>query len=309
MAPIGSTILPIGTILWVFPRLGVLLITFVSICITFWFLSAVDRILLTPPPPPPPFFFLDARLDLSDGDNAVILTLAGCSARPYSELIRSDIPGSSSLKPAKSSALRPSPPSTLGVFPFGPAAAAPTRGEILVHLEGISRKPRSVKRRRTDSPERDQLAHSKFLKLEMPPSVLVQGPERASSPLASLVSEPERASSPLAEVPLVLCSLPSSEPIAEVGNPSGGDQPLAAMPLTVWNASSDTVKSPPGKVAERRKPKPKFDEIKGSLLSNAELAAGAVSSILNDSDIGRSKELPVDEALALSFQGFASVSL
>ena len=32
--------------------------------------------------------------------------------------------------------------------------------------------------------------------------------------LASLVSEPERASSPLAEVPLVLCSLPSSEPIA-----------------------------------------------------------------------------------------------
>ena len=116
----------------------------------------------------------------------------------------------------------------------------------------------------------------------------------------------------MAEVPLVLCSLPSSEPIAEVGNPSGegGDQPLAALPVAVWNAPSDTVKSPPGTVAEpkRRKPKPK-DEIKDSLLSNAELAAGAVSSILNDSDIGRSKELPVDEALALSFQGFASVRL
>ena len=189
---------------------------------------------------------------------------------------------------ARSSALRPSPPSTLGVFSFGP------RGEILVHLEGISRKPRSVKRRKTDSPERDQPACAKVQKLEMPSSLLVQRPKRASSPLA--------------EVPLH-----SSEPIAEVGNPSGegGDQPLAAMPIAVWNASSDAVKSPPGKVAEpkRRKPRQKIDEIKDSLLSNAELAAGAVSSILNDSDIGRSKELSVNEALALSFQGFASVSL
>ena len=138
-------------------------------------------------------------------------------------------------------------------------------------------------------------------------------PEWASSPLASLVSEPERASSPLAKVPLVLCSLPSSEPIAESGNPSGdgGNQLLAAMPIAIWNAPSDIVKPPPGKVAEpkRRKPKSKVDEIKDSLLSNAELVAGAVSSILKDSDIGRSKELPVDEALALSFQGFASVSL
>ena len=222
-----------------------------------------------------------------------------CSARSYAELIRSNIPSPSSLKPVESSALRPSPPSTMGVFSFGPVAAAPTRGEILVHLEGISRKPRSVKRRKTDSPERDQPARAKVQKLEMPSSLLVQRPERASSPLA--------------EVPLVSCSLPSSEPIAEVGNPSGegGDQPLAAMPIAVWNAPSDTVKSPPRKVAEpkRRIPKPKVDEIKDSLLSNAELAAGAVSSILNDSDVGRSKELPVDEALALSFQGFASVSL
>ena len=257
--------------------------------------------------------FSDARLDLSDDDAAVALALTECSARSYAELLRSDIPSSSGLKSAKSFALRPSPPSTLGVFSFGPAAAAPTRGEILVHLEGISRKPRSVKRRKTDSPERDQPAPTKVQKLEAPSSLLVQRPERASSPLASLVLEPERASPLLAEVPPVLCPLPSSEPIPEVGNPSGegGDQPLAVLPITVWNAPSDTVKLPPGKVAvpKGRKPKSKVDEIKDSLLSNAELAAGAVSSILNDSDIRRSKELPVDEALALSFQGFISVSL
>ena len=96
--------------------------------------------------------FSDARLDLSDEDAAVALALTECSAHSYAELLRSDIPSSSGLKSAKSSALRPSPPSTLGVFSFRPAVAAPTRGEILVHLEGISRKPRSVKRRKTDSP-------------------------------------------------------------------------------------------------------------------------------------------------------------
>ena len=246
-----------------------------------------------------PLYFSDARLELSDEDTAVALALTECSARSYAKLLRSDVPSSSGLKSAKSSVLGPSPPSTLGVFSFGPAVAAPTRGEILVHLEGVSRKPRSAKRRKTDSPKRDQPVRDKVQRLEVP-----------SSPL---VHRPERSSSPLAEVPLVLCSLPSSEPIAEVGNPSGegGDQPLAALPITIWNAPSDPVKPSPGKVAEpkRRKTKPRVDEIKDSLLSNAELAAGAVSSILNDSDVERSKELSVDEALALSFQGFASVSL
>ena len=45
-----------------------------------------------------------------------------------------------------------------------------------------------------------------------------------------------------------------------------------------------------------------------SLLLNAELAAGAVSSILKYSDLKRSSVLPVDEALALSLQGVAFVS-
>ena len=83
------------------------------------------------------------------------------------------------------------------------------------------------------------------------------------------------------------------------------------MPITVWNPPFDNAKSPPLMVVEpkRKKPKPKVDEIKDSLLSNAELAAGAVSSILKESDLGRSKRLHVDEALALSFQGVASVSL
>ena len=116
----------------------------------------------------------------------------------------------------------------------------------------------------------------------------------------------------MAEVPPVLGSLPPSEPIAKAGNPLGEDgiQPLATVPITVWKTPSGSAKSPPGKSAEpRRRTKPTTAENKDSLLFSAKLAAGVVSSILKDSDIVRSKELPVDEALASSFQGFALVSL
>ena len=83
------------------------------------------------------------------------------------------------------------------------------------------------------------------------------------------------------------------------------------MPITVWNPPLEKVQSPPRKAAElkRKKPKAKVDENQDSLLSNAELATGAVSSILRDSDLRTSKAMLVDEALALSFQGVASVSL
>ena len=50
------------------------------------------------------------------------------------------------------------------------------------------------------------------------------------------------------------------------------------------------------------------DGDKDSLLSNSELAAGTISSIFIDSDLKRSDALPVEEALALSLQGVASVS-
>ena len=44
-----------------------------------------------------------------------------------------------------------------------------------------------------------------------------------------------------------------------------------------------------------------------SLLSHAELTAGAISSILRDSDLKRVGTLPVEEALGLLLQGIASV--
>ena len=130
---------------------------------------------------------------------------------------------------------------------------------------------------------------------------------------SSSAREPERALSPVAEAPLVLSSPPPSKPDVEAKSLLGAavEQPLAVMLINVWNPPSESAKSPPRRAAElkRKKTKPKVDENKDSLLSNVELVAGAVSSILKDFDLGRSKALPVDEALALSLQRVASVSL
>ena len=257
-------------------------------------------------------------------------------------MIKSNIPSSSGLTSARSSASRPLPPFALGVSSFGPTAATPTRGEILVHLGATSRKPRSAKRKNPSSSENDWPVPAKVQKLVVSPPSPVREPERASPPLAEVqnsgvsppspAQEPERGSSPLAEVqklgasppslaqeserassPLVLTSLPPSKPDVKAKGLSGAtvEQSLTVMPITVWNPPSDNAKSPPRGMVEpkRKKSKPKAGAVKDSLLSNPELAAGAISSILLESDVRRSKGLPVDEALALSFQGVASVSL
>ena len=239
-----------------------------------------------------------ARLELSVEDNVVALALAECPARPYAELIRSGIPGPSNLRFALSNASRPLPPSSMGVSPIGLTAAIPTRGEILVQLGALSRKPQSVKRKKSSSTEKDR-----------PVSVKVQ--KLGASPPSS-VREPERAPSPMAEAPVVMSLSPSSKPAAKAKNLLGGavGQSLAVMPITVWNPPTESARPPPRRVEDlkRKNLKSKIGEDEDSLLFNAELTVGAISSVLKDSDLGRSKALPVDEALALSLQGVASVN-
>ena len=105
---------------------------------------------------------------------------------------------------------------------------------------------------------------------------------------------------------------PRSRSTAEVENPLGEavGQSLAIVPITVWNLPTRSVRSP-SRRAEESKRKVPGSESGGdgdSLLLNAELTAGAVSSILKDYNLKRSKALPFDEALALAFQGVASIS-
>ena len=85
--------------------------------------------------------FPGARFDLSAEDNVVALALEECPARPYAELIKSDIPGPSNLRSARSTASRPLPPSTMGVSPIALSAATPTREEILVQFGSCLESP------------------------------------------------------------------------------------------------------------------------------------------------------------------------
>ena len=136
-----------------------------------------------------------ARPDLSPEDNVITLALAECPPRPYAELIKSDIPGPSSSRSARSAALRPSPPSTMKVSPIGPSAAKPTKGELLARLETLSRKPQSLKGKTLDSVEKN-----------LPALVKVQKLRASSSSPSSHVRKPEQALSPSTEVPKVLSS-------------------------------------------------------------------------------------------------------
>ena len=177
--------------------------------------------------------FPGARLDLSAEDNVVALALAECPARPYAELIKSDILGPSNLRLAHSTAPKPLPPPTMRVSPIGLSEATPTRGEILVQLGTLSRKPWSTKRKKSSSTEKDRPVSAKVLKL-------------GASPTSS-AREPERAPSPVVEAPLVLSSPPPSEPEGEAKSLLGttAEQLLAVMPITVWNPPLESARSPP----------------------------------------------------------------
>ena len=80
------------------------------------------------------------------------------------------------------------------------------------------------------------------------------------------------------------------------------------MPITVWSPPTQSAEPPPLIAEELGRKHPEADGDGDSLLFNAELAAGAILSILRDSDLKRSGALPVEEALTLSLQGVASLS-
>ena len=158
--------------------------------------------------------------------------MAECSARPYLKLIKSGIPGPSGSKSGRPAALRPSPLPTMRVSSVGPSAANPTRGELLVQLETLTRKPRSVKRKNLDSAEKDRPVLAKIPKLGASSS-----PPRRS----------ERVQSPADEAPIVFSSPSPPESAAKAKNISGGavEQPLAVMLITVWNPLAKNARPPP----------------------------------------------------------------
>ena len=107
---------------------------------------------------------------------------------------------------------------------------------------------------------------------------------------------------PPAEVPRASSLKPRSASAAKAKDSSGraAEPPLEVMPISVWSPPAHSAEPPPSIAEDLGRKRPEVDGDGDSLLSNAELAAGAISSILRDSDLKRSGTLPIEEALALS---------
>ena len=107
---------------------------------------------------------------------------------------------------------------------------------------------------------------------------------------------------PPTEVSRAPSSQPRSASPAKAKDSSGraAEPPLEVMPISIWSPPAQSAEPPPSIAKDLGRKHPKADGDEDSLFSNAELAAGAISSILRDSDLKRSGALPVEEALALS---------
>ena len=207
------------------------------------------------------------RPDLSPEDKVIKRGLAKCLPRTYSELIRSDIPGSSSSRSSRPATLRPSPPAIMKLFHDGPPVIKPTKGELLARVETLSRKSWSVKRKTLDSPVKGRPSWGKVPKLG----------SSSSSPSAHV-----RVMPPSSEVPKALSSQLRSGSVAKAKDSSGRavEPPLEVMHITVWCPPAQSAEPPSSRAEGLRGKRLETDEDGDSLFFNAELAAGTVSSIL-----------------------------
>ena len=115
-------------------------------------------------------------------------------------------------------------------------------------------------------------------------SALVKVPKlgASSSSPSTHIRKPGQSLSPLAEVPKVLSSQSRSGSTAKAKGPSGGavEQPLSVMPITIWNPLAKSVRPPSPREEELKRKDSETGGDVDSLLLNAELAVGAVLSIL-----------------------------
>ena len=213
--------------------------------------------------------------------------------------MRSDIPGSSGSRSSHPATLRPSPPSVMKLSHDGPPAIKRSKGELLGRVETLSRKSQSVKMKTLNSSVKGRPSGGKVSKLG----------SSSSSPSAH-VRVQGQVLSPLSEVPRAPSSQPRSGSAAKAKDSLGRavEPPFEVMPINIWSPPAQSVEPPSSKEEKLRGKRPKADGDGDSLLFNTELAAGAVLSILRESNLKRLGALPVEEALALSLQGVASVS-
>ena len=231
------------------------------------------------------------RPTLNSGDKEVKQRLAKCLPWVYSELIRSNIPGSSDVNPSRPHDLRPSLPSDMKPSREGPSSVKPTREELQARVESLAKKKRSFKHK-AQAPLKSSLTiRGKILRLG------ASSPSSTTKERGSSDQVPTRGQAPP--------SMAKVFKVADPKNPSGrtAEPPLEVLPISVRSPSVQNAKLPP--TTPENCLGTEGDE--DSLLTNSELTVGAVSSILRDSELKRANALSVEEALALSLQGATTV--
>ena len=78
------------------------------------------------------------------------------------------------------------------------------------------------------------------------------------------------------------------------------EPPLEALPISIWSPSAQNAKLPLTTPEDEGRDCFGTEGGEGLLLTNSELVAGAVSSILRDTVLKRADAMSVEEALALS---------
>ena len=90
------------------------------------------------------------RPDLTPEDREVKRWLRKCRPLAYSDLIRSNIPGSSGVSPSCSPHSRSPPLLVMETSPEGPLIMKPIRGELQVRVKSLVKKRRCVKHKAQD---------------------------------------------------------------------------------------------------------------------------------------------------------------
>ena len=233
--------------------------------------------------------------DLSSEDKEVKRQLTKCLPWVYSELIRSDIPEPSSVNPSRPPVSRPSLPFVMKPSREGPSVLKPSREELQARVESLVKKKRSVKRKAQAPPKSSLVVRGKILRLG------ASSPSSTAKEWGSSNQVPKRGQAPP----------PSAKVSRAAGprNPSGrsAEPPLEVLPIFVWSPLAQNIQFLPTMPEDEERDRFGTEGDEDSLLTNSELAAGAVSSILRDSDLKKVDAMSVEEALALSLRGAATV--
>ena len=236
--------------------------------------------------------------DLTPEDKEVKRQLGKCRLRAYSDLIKSDIPSPSDMSPSCSPYLRSPPPPAMETFPGGPLTVKPTQEELQAYVELLAKKRRSIKRKARAPTKSSLPARGKTLKLGayIPPS---PAKERGSH---AQVQVRGQALPSLAEVFEVAGAQRRSPSVAGVKGSSRRvvRPPLKVIHTSIWSPSAKNATPSSPMWGEAGSDCFGVEGGEDSLLTNVELTAGVVSSILQDSDLNKVDVLCVEEALALS---------